>query len=358
MPIAVTFLEDGKQPAAQTAALLAEFLNAATKSLHLAIYDFRLGDANAAPVVEALRGRAAAGVDVRIVYDRGKLEGDVSGRGDPAAPGTADFLRRVGDGVHVKPISGGDPKMPKLMHHKYVVRDGGTPAGAVWTGSTNFTDDSWTIQENNILRIDSPELCKYYETDFDELWQRGDITTTGAHDAGTVKVGSTTIHVAFSPGDGREIDSDVVHHIRAARRRIKVCSMLITSGGILGALRDALQHNAVPEFGGICDRVQMETPLAQWRDGPAAWKIDVFNFVAAPLAGKLSDPYTPTSRHNFMHNKVLVLDDAVVTGSYNLSHSAQDNAENLLVIQDKDLADRYGAYIDGLVRRYRTPQAY
>jgi phosphatidylserine/phosphatidylglycerophosphate/cardiolipin synthase-like enzyme len=53
-----------------------------------------------------------------------------------------------------------------------------------------------------------------------------------------------------------------------------------------------------------------------------------------------------------MHNKVLVLDDAVVTGSYNLSHSAEDNAENLLVIQDKDLADRYSAYIDGLVKRY------
>jgi phosphatidylserine/phosphatidylglycerophosphate/cardiolipin synthase-like enzyme len=54
-----------------------------------------------------------------------------------------------------------------------------------------------------------------------------------------------------------------------------------------------------------------------------------------------------------MHNKVLVADDAVVTGSYNLSHSAEDNAENLLVIEDRDLADRYSAYIDHLTQRYR-----
>jgi phosphatidylserine/phosphatidylglycerophosphate/cardiolipin synthase-like enzyme len=54
-----------------------------------------------------------------------------------------------------------------------------------------------------------------------------------------------------------------------------------------------------------------------------------------------------------MHNKVVVADDAVVTGSYNLSHSAEENAENILVIHDADLADRYCEYIDRLAARYR-----
>ena len=53
-----------------------------------------------------------------------------------------------------------------------------------------------------------------------------------------------------------------------------------------------------------------------------------------------------------MHNKVLVCDDTVITGSYNLSHSATENAENVLFLHDPALADRYADYIDRLVKRY------
>jgi phosphatidylserine/phosphatidylglycerophosphate/cardiolipin synthase-like enzyme len=55
-----------------------------------------------------------------------------------------------------------------------------------------------------------------------------------------------------------------------------------------------------------------------------------------------------------MHNKIVVADDAVLTGSYNLSHNAIANAENLVVIHDRDLADRYSAYIDELATRYHN----
>ena len=55
-----------------------------------------------------------------------------------------------------------------------------------------------------------------------------------------------------------------------------------------------------------------------------------------------------------MHNKVVVADDAVVTGSYNLSHSAEENAENILVMRDAQLADRYCEYIDRVAARYRA----
>jgi len=354
MAIQATFLEQDKQTPAQIAGQLAEFLNAAKTSLHVAIYDFRLSEVTAGAVVGALRSRGAAGVDVRIVYDAGKPNAAFPGSGaDPAPPGTADFVGRIGDKVQSKAISGGDPHMPKLMHHKYVIRDGGTPAGAVWTGSTNFTDDSWRLMENNIVRIDSPELCTYYETDFGELWEKGDIATTGARDVGTMQVGATAVKVAFSPGEGRSVDLDVAHLIRGARRRLKLCSMLLTSGGILGALADVLQQAHLAEFGGVYDETQMESVVEQWKAGPSAWKVPVFRDIASKLSGKRSTPYSPTSRHDFMHNKVVVADDAVVTGSYNLSHSATENAENILVIHDVGLADQYAAYIDGLVQRYK-----
>jgi phosphatidylserine/phosphatidylglycerophosphate/cardiolipin synthase-like enzyme len=347
--IAVTFLEQDRQQPADIAALLAEFLSAARKSLHVAIYDLRLSDEVGAPVVKALRDRAAAGVEVRIAYDAGKPQATFPAAGaDPAPPGTADFVRRLGGGIQGKPITGGDPQMPKLMHHKYVVRDG----AAVWTGSANWTDDSWAIQENNLVRIESPELAAFYESDFGELWQRGDIATTGARDTGTARVGAVPVHVAFAPGQGRAIDHDAAHRISAARRRLKVCSMLVTSGPVLGALSDVLQRGRLAEYGGIYDRTQMESVFDQWKGGPADWKTAVFERAAAPLTGKRSTPYTPAGRHDFMHNKVLVCDDTVITGSYNLSHSAEDNAENLVMIDSPELADRYADYIDGLARRY------
>jgi len=54
-----------------------------------------------------------------------------------------------------------------------------------------------------------------------------------------------------------------------------------------------------------------------------------------------------------MHNKVLVIDDTVITGSYNFSRSAQFNAENILFIDSPALAELYRRYIDHLIEKYR-----
>ena len=130
--------------------------------------------------------------------------------------------------------------------------------------------------------------------------------------------------------------------------------MLITSGPILGALSDVLEHGQLAEYGGVYDRTQMEGVFDQWRGQPAEWKRAVFERVAAKLSGKRSTPYTPSARHDFMHDKIVVADDAVITGSYNLSHSATENAENILVIEDRELADRYSATIHRLAQRYKS----
>jgi phosphatidylserine/phosphatidylglycerophosphate/cardiolipin synthase-like enzyme len=53
-----------------------------------------------------------------------------------------------------------------------------------------------------------------------------------------------------------------------------------------------------------------------------------------------------------MHNKVVVADGTTATGSFNFSANATRNAENVLRIDNSDLADQYAAYVDGLVRRY------
>jgi phosphatidylserine/phosphatidylglycerophosphate/cardiolipin synthase-like enzyme len=49
------------------------------------------------------------------------------------------------------------------------------------------------------------------------------------------------------------------------------------------------------------------------------------------------------AKHAIAHNKVMVIDvETVITGSFNFTKSAEENnAENLLVIRDKKLAERY-----------------
>ena len=373
MGIDVTFLKDGeKGQAVKVAAQLAEFIDAAKSSLHIAIYDFRLKQEElSGPVIKALTDKAAHGIEVQIAFYAGRSQSQstkgkgkhaaeavqeedffLSVGGDPAPGGTEGFLKEAfKDNVQIKGITGS-----KLMHNKYIIRDANTSEAALWTGSANFTDDAWSFQENNIVCIDgAPDIYAFYQNDFKELWISGDIKSTGVNDRGTVDVGSTTVDVAFAPGEGQAIDQTISDLIGSARRRIKIASMVITSHAILGSLDDALRFNQVQEFSGIYDGTQMSQVVKKWEKSPNdAAIVQTFQSVAKELVGKHSQPYSPTSKHDFMHNKVVVCDDAVVTGSYNFSRSATQNAENMLILHSKELADKYSTYIDELTKHYKA----
>ena len=53
-----------------------------------------------------------------------------------------------------------------------------------------------------------------------------------------------------------------------------------------------------------------------------------------------------------MHAKVTVADDTVFVGSFNLSRSGEQNAENVLEIHDPALAERMAAFVDAVRARY------
>ncbi|HTP24207.1 MAG TPA: hypothetical protein VMK12_00925, partial [Anaeromyxobacteraceae bacterium] len=79
------FLIDGEQDLGAMADKLTDFISAAKTSLHIAIYDFRLRDANVAKqVVGALKDQAKAGVEVQIAYDH--RNAPKFGAGDDPAP--------------------------------------------------------------------------------------------------------------------------------------------------------------------------------------------------------------------------------------------------------------------------------
>ncbi len=365
--IEVSFLEQIGEPGSADAARDAQiaavadyvtgFIKGAHTSLDFAIYDFRLDGAIGDRVVAALAEAAKAGVAVRVAHDPTTSEaaavpgGDLTvasqgGVGKP--PDTQGFLERLSGFATVKPIKG----FKALMHNKYIIRDGLAAEAALLMGSTNLTNDAWGLQENNIVVLHSQELAAYYATDFMQLWSRGKITeSTGYHDTGTVAVSGVPVQVAFTPGESATIVHAVVNAIEIAKTRLGIAAMVMSSGPIASAVSEAIDRG-VPVTG-LYDGPQMDTVLHQWAQaGIAADKAATWRKVASRLARKESIPYAPGTAHNFMHDKLIVADDIVVTGSFNFSNHARGNAENTILIKDKAVADAYDGYIKRIAARY------
>src|SRR5437588_228895 len=284
--VEVTFLTDRGQPAEQFAGELAGFIGAAQRSLDIAIYDLNLTGGPAEQVRSAVRAVAARGVAVRLLYNV-----DFPNPIPVPPPSQADTAFIASLGVPTKPVSG----VPDLMHHKYIVRDASTDAAAIWTGSTNGTNDSWTKEENVIVRIPSTALAAEYAKNFGELWDAGRVEGSGKYDLAGVPVAGqdnpVRVHAFFAPGRGRQMAHAIADRITHARRRIRVCSPVITAGVILGTLGD-LAHRAHPEFKGVYDRTQMAEVLGQWRVDPhATWKGPAVQAVSAalPFASKVTN---------------------------------------------------------------------
>ena len=337
----VTTLTDGGQEPVTVAQPLHDFLAAATTSLDLALYDFKLGPGLEELVVDVIDEAGERGIAVRLMYNadyRAPIP-------VPPPPQTApEDIGRLS--VPTKPIAG----IPDLMHHKYVVRDG----SSVWTGSTNWTDDSWSREENVIAVIDSTELARAYTLDFEQLWESGNVEGTGTVEPRPVRVDGVEIRPWFCPGFGDALSHRIAKAIGRAKRRVRICSPVLTAAPVLATLAQVIADGKV-DVAGAVDQTQIEQVQTQWGPtGVSSWKLPLLLQIVGSgrFAGKRSTPWGPETVHDYMHAKVTVADDVVFLGSFNLSHSGEQNAENVLEIHDPVLAERLAVFVDGVRRRY------
>jgi phosphatidylserine/phosphatidylglycerophosphate/cardiolipin synthase-like enzyme len=337
-------LTDGGQPAGAVAERVVGFLAGAERSLDLALYDVRLPGEIGDRVADAIRAAHARGVDVRIVFNQDERPEDDGERPFfPAPPRTEPHVLET-LGVPVKPI----PGWRDLMHHKYVVRDG----AAVWTGSKNWTLDSWTRQENVVVTVADRAVAAAYARNFAQLWEDGRIGDSGAYD--TAPAGG--VRPWFCPGHGPELSHRIAKRIGSARRRVRIATPLLTAGPILGTLAEVVEERRV-DVKGVCDATQVHQVFGQWAANPASrWKGPLLARCLVAFHGKRSTPYAPGAVHDYMHAKVTVADDVVFVGSFNLSRSGEENAENVLEIADAALADRMAAWIDVQRARFEPVQ--
>jgi phosphatidylserine/phosphatidylglycerophosphate/cardiolipin synthase-like enzyme len=248
-------------------------------------------------------------------------------------------------GVPSKAVAG----VPDLMHHKFVIRDG----MAVWTGSMNWTDDSWSRQENVVLTVESPELAQLFVEDFDQLWEKDLVEETGFVPPRRVHLDGLVVRPWFTPGYGEDLSARIARVIARAKRRVRICSPVITAAPVLAVLAQLVSEGRL-DLAGCVDAAQIQGVVYEWRqNGNVAWKLPLLErVIAGDFTGKPSTPYGAGTVHDFMHAKIVIADDVVFSGSFNLSRSGEQNAENVLEIQDPELAEHLSAYVDEVRHRY------
>ncbi len=343
MPIELRTLTDGGQRPAEIGGELATFIGGARTSLDIAVYDVRFETDAGAPVLAALLSASQRKVAVRLVFN-------VDHPGPIAVPPPP---RTKPEAIEALPIpTRGIPGIPDLMHHKFVVRDGTD----VWSGSTNWTDDSWSRQENVIVRVlDAPDLAHAFTLDLDALWESGRVENSGRVQPRPVMVdGEKEVRPWFTPEYGDALSHRVAKYLGRARERIRIASPVLTAGPILGTLVEIV-HEHRCDIAGVIDETQVDEVFYQWAtNGVSEWKIPLLREIltGAPFSGKPSTRWTPESLHDYMHAKVIVADDVSFVGSFNFSRSGERNAENVLEIHDAAIADRLAAFIDEVRGRY------
>jgi phosphatidylserine/phosphatidylglycerophosphate/cardiolipin synthase-like enzyme len=335
----VRTLTDGGQDARDVMGWITGFVREAQRSLDFAHYDLNLGSENASQLGEAIRLASERGVAVRFLYN---LDHRNPIPVPPPPEPDGDLIASWN--VPVRAIAG----VPDLMHHKYVVRD----ADAVWTGSMNWTDDSFTRQENVLATVRSPELAARFVQDFEQLWERGAVEASGFVSTSAVRVDGNDVRTWFTPGHGAELSARIAAAIARARR-VRICSPVLTAAPILGALAQGASEGK--DIAGCVDQPQVNGVIHQWNvNGNVYWKLPLLRrALRSPFSGKPSNPWHPgPGVHNFMHAKLTVCDDVIFLGSYNHSRSGEKNAENVLEIRDGALAERLASYVDAVRERY------
>jgi phosphatidylserine/phosphatidylglycerophosphate/cardiolipin synthase-like enzyme len=128
--------------------------------------------------------------------------------------------------------------------------------------------------------------------------------------------------VYFSPNGGTT--QAIIKEINEAKSEILVQAYSFTSSPIAKALVDANKRGVKVE--GILDKSQRKA-----------------QYTSASFLANMRVPTFIDDKHAIAHNKIMIIDKTtVITGSFNFTKAAENNnAENLLIIKSKELANLY-----------------
>lgn len=290
-------------------------LERAQRTIDAAVFDFRL------PSLTDAFGRAAQrGVQVRLVTDY-------------AANGEAPDYQEAISKMEKAGVKVTRDHRSALMHNKFVVIDN----RLLWTGSMNFTPNDVYRNNNNMLRLAIPALIENYNTRFERLFQARGADAPGKQVPNPrVTLDKVTIENYFSPTGGTA--QAITDKLNAAKKSIRFTAFTFTDTAMADLIKAQAKSKLTVQ--GILE-ARNNSGLGAEYEGMKSAGLDV-----------LED-----GNCYILHSKVMVIDNRyVVMGSYNFTANAEkSNDENVLIIDDPQLAKEYTTEFNRIYKQAKNP---
>ncbi|GAB3739565.1 hypothetical protein GCM10027594_19740 [Hymenobacter agri] len=310
-------------PSGSAADTLAKYINRATQTVDIAIYNW-----NSTVIKDAVIAAKNRGVRVRLIYEDdnanvsvGQLPTSIPRVARPAQPGSSGS---------------------SIMHNKFVIIDAESTnpnVPWVWTGSMNWTPAQLATDRNNVIAIQDQALARVYTVEFEEMWgSKTDIAGTtlfGSRKTDNtphfLMIGGRSIESYFSPTDN--VNGRLLQAIASADNDLHFESMLITRADLGRALASQVTTRNI---------ATCSDGLVNDTSGTAGY---AFRLIKAGMGSRVLIKKTS----GIMHHKTLIVDagaaqsdPTVFVGSHNWTASADtENDENTLVVHDAAITNRY-----------------
>lgn len=370
------------RPGDNLEAVIVKEINAAKKSVYMAVHELRL------PLIaQALIEKKKLGLDVRVVIENSynftvlnqrdpsdQSEYEVSKLSDLKAfvdinrdgkISTAELETR--DAIYMLR----DAKIPLLddtsdgssgsglMHHKFVVIDGITTINSTanFTMSCVHGDVTATASRgngNSLIVVKSSQFAKFFSEEFAQLWGNGKRGNYGQRKtyrgAMTANVGGVKLTVQFSPTSQRLNWEDSTNGLIGAQlakaTKSITAALFVFSDQRLADIMEK-SHNAGANIGVIMEPkfafreyselldimgVEMRAPNCKIEPENNAWR-----------RGTREGGMATLTAGDTLHHKFGVVDRKIaIMGSQNWSESANSsNDENVVIIESPTISDQY-----------------
>lgn len=194
-----------------------------------------------------------------------------------------------------------------LMHHKFCVLNN----EIIITGSYNLIKNQHL---DNIIIKQSPTLAKNYKKEIERLQGKQVTQTTKInHNSHQLQNYFCKIH---------DCQQKILNEIKQARKNIYFLTFTFTDNEIANKIIKK-QNEGITVLG-IIENFQNKQYWVQ------------------PLFEQANTNVTIHSKPYFQHNKVIIIDNTTITGSYNPTKAANTiNDENILIITDPNITKKY-----------------